>query len=221
MNLKDSALAAATSYRETQLARGWSSVPTPRRFLLEALGCHQKAEPIAYFEYEDLYGLLEQARDAIEDAAGNGLEQISLQPDTWLEELAQVFEPLPAIPTPASPTLRPGCNPVLRAGTCRMPAVGVVAVAHFALVDQPNKTLAETLDHLEITTASQSLAILESVDPTIRNAPVPEGLSDLRDKLVPPIPTNTDDSIKITARLLHQLADQYTGVAVEDLLQAS
>ena len=220
MNLKDAALTAATSYRETQLARGWSSVPTPRRFLLEALGCHYKAEPVAYFEYEDLYQSLGQARRAIEDSAGLSLELISLPPDTWLDELTRVFGPLPPIPTAPDPTLRPGCNPVLRAGTCWMPSIGVVAVVHFALVDQPRRTLAETLDRLGISKTTPSLAILEAVDPVIRNADVPEGLEDLRDRLVPVGAGGSDDSTKMTARLLHRLAGQYFDLTTEELVQA-
>ena len=166
---------------------------------LEALGCDFRAEPVAYFEYEHLYELLKGARTAIEEASGLRLEQITLQPDTWLEELRDLLRPLPDLPAPEPPTLRPGCEPKGRAGTCRMPTIGVVAVTHFALDQSPEATLASALEALEITPFTSSFDILKATDPTIRDAAVPEGLADLRDKLVPPVPTGDDDSRTITA----------------------
>ena len=217
MRLAEAALAAAESLHGRQAKRDSSVVPTPRRFLLEALGCDFRAEPVAYCEYEHLYELLKGARTAIEESSGLGLEQITLQPDTWLEELRDLLKPLPDLPAPEPPTLRPGCEPKLRAGTCRLPTIGVVAVAHFALDQSPEATLARALEALEITPSTLSFDILKATDPTLRDAAVPEGLAELRDKLVPPVPTGNDDSRAITARLLHRLAERYDNVAVRDL----
>ena len=217
MRLAEAALAAAESLHGRQAKRDSSVVPTPRRFLLEALGCDFRAEPVAYFEYEHLYELLKGARTAIEESSGLGLEQITLQPDTWLEELRDLLKPLPDLPAPEPPTLRPGCEPKLRAGTCRLPTIGVVAVAHFALDQSPEATLASALEALEITPSTLSFDILKATDPTLRDAAVPEGLAELRDKLVPPVPTDDDGSRAITARLLHRLAERYDNVAVRDL----
>ena len=217
MRLAEAALAAAESLHGRQAKRDSSVVPTPRRFLLEALGCDFRAEPVAYFEYEHLYELLKGARTAIEESSGLGLEQITLQPDTWLEELRDLLKPLPDLPAPEPPTLRPGCEPKLRAGTCRLPTIGVVAVAHFALDQSPEATLASALEALEITPSTLSFDILKATDPTLRDAAVPEGLAELREKLVPPVRTDDDDSRAITAGLLHRLAERYDNVAVRDL----
>ena len=220
MDLIDAALLAASALHEKQAKRGSSVVPTPRRFLLEGLGCDHRAEPIAYFEYENLYDLLKQARTAIEGATGSGLEQIRLQPDTWFEELEGLFRPLSKIPSPESATLRPGCEPKVRPGTCRLPTLGVVAVVHYALDQRPYATLAGAIEELQIAPNTTSFDILKSVDPTVQKASVPEGLGDLRDKLVPAIPTGGDDSRISTARLLHRLSERYDGVAVRDLMAA-
>ena len=217
MNIRDSALNAAEAYSEAQSKRGTSSVPTPRQFILEALGCHKKAEPDAYFEYENLYEILKQSREIIETAGGTALERIVLKPETWLEGLTQLLDPLSSIPTPALPTLRPGCDPSRKASTCRMPTVGVVSVAFFALTTQPKRPLIDTLERLNLTPFTQSFAILKMVDPEIRDAPIPEALNELRDRLTSVATISGGDSGKITARLLHQIAEQYSGVAVEDI----
>ena len=217
MNLKEATLEVAAAYREGQVKRKTNAVPTTRRFLLEAIGCHPKAEPIAYFEYEDLYTVLRHAREAIETGSNQGLEQNTLNPDKWLEDLTRILDHLPNIPTPATPTLRPGCEPSLRIRTCRMPTIGVVAVSHYALNNNPTSTLQDVLQGLNITPDTSSTQILEATDPHTRNAPIPEDLIDLRDKLVPPQPDANHDSPSGTARLLHRLADRYRETTLSDL----
>ena len=92
MNLKEATLEVAAAYREGQVKRKTNAVPTTRRFLLEAIGCHPKAEPIAYFEYEDLYTVLRHAREAIETGVVRSalLDRVGLILDT-LREVATIL----------------------------------------------------------------------------------------------------------------------------------
>ena len=220
MSLIDAACAAASTLHDRQIRRDSSVAPTPRRFLLEGLGLDRRAEPVAYFEYEELYGLLKIARTALEKASGLGLEQITLRPGTWFEELELLFRSLPDSQVPRLVTLRPGCEPKVRPGTCRFPTVGVVAVAHFALICHPGAPLARSLRELKIVRDTTSYGILKAVDPSIRTAAIPDGLGALRDKLVPVIPKEGDDGRMSTARLLHRFAERYHDIAASDVVVA-
>jgi len=215
VNLLESAMSCARDLdaRPTKS----KAAPTVRRFLLEGLGCDRRADPIAYFEYEVLYEALGEARRLMELTGGVGVESLRLSPDDWLGELESVLAPTAAVAVPGLTTLRPGCEPKVRPGTCRLPTVGVVAVAHFGLSDDPSRSLGEVLGGLGIEPGMTSIQVLEEVDPRIRRLEEPTGLAALRDRLCPSIPGEDDLVDPITSRLLGALAEKYDGVAIGDL----
>ena len=157
-----------------------ASAYTLRHALLMASGCHRRAEPVAYWEWESIYDALRAARSTVAAYAPHtatpDLERWANQPGRTLTEVLDALDAVPAsedVPVPPSATRRPWCHPDTVA-TCRLPFVplGVIVLAW----EDPERPWAEVAGQFGLTPYVTSWDLLRRLDPQTRHAPPFPGL---------------------------------------------
>ena len=157
-----------------------ASAYTLRHALLTASGCHRRAEPVAYWEWESIYDALGAARSTIAAYAPHtttpDLERWANQPGRTLTEVLDALDAVPAsedVPAPPSITRRSWCHPDTVA-TCRLPFVplGMIVLAW----GDPERPWEEVVGQFGLTPEMTSWDLLRRLDPPTRHAPSPPDL---------------------------------------------
>ncbi len=155
---------------------------TLRDALLVALGCHRRAGPLAYWEWRELHAALREARDLIGAHTGAppsmDVERWANEPSRTLEEVLTALDAVPEhqdVHPPELVSLRPWSRPSVLA-TCRLPFIPLACLVHGW--DDPTCGWSQFAGRLELTPDSTSWALLDRLEPEIRDVTPPEGVAE-------------------------------------------
>lgn len=170
--------AAAESLRSERrfvpaLRAGESGGWTLRDAFVTACGCRREAGPLAYWQWEEVYGVLRAAREAVVAHAdvpvGMELERWANLPSRTLEEVLEALTAVPDsadVPPPQELSPRPWCKLTV-ASTCRIPFVPLAALID--AWEDPKRPWSQVRDQYGLEPGVSVWEVLRRVDPVIRN----------------------------------------------------
>ena len=150
---------------------GW----TLRDAFVTACGCRREAGPLAYWQWEEVYGVLRAAREAVVAHAdvpvGMELERWANQPSRTLEEVLEALTAVPDsadVPPPQELSPRPWCKLTV-ASTCRIPFVPLAALID--AWEDHERPWSQVRDQYGLEPGVSVWEVLRRVDPVIRQRP--------------------------------------------------
>lgn len=184
---------------------------TLRDALIVASGCDRKVGPFAYWEHREIGDSHRRVWERLAEHVD------APSPEVWSSSKgrtkADVLDVLNSalgagddIAAPETVTMRPWCTTKL-VRTCRIPFVPLAALVH-AWSHRGGK-LRDLLDHFEIDATTDPWAILDRVEPQIREVRAAEDVADIADFLRSRM-HDAEPEIYSPARLLSELDPRLT-----------